>query len=71
MPLGHHHSFWNFATTKELINTYSSYTGLVDNVDSSCDSEESNDADEKQAEDECDETFFISTLQQALGEAMG
>eukprot|EP00957_Ditylum_brightwellii_P183910 14008559-Ditylum_brightwellii.AAC.1 len=62
--------FWYFATTKELINTYSSYTGMVDSMDLSCDSEESYNADEKQAEDAHGETLLMSTLQQDVDDAM-
>ena len=63
--------FRHFATTKELINTYSSYTGMVDSVDSSCNSKETDDADEKQSVAAGGETLLMSTLQRAVDDAMG
>eukprot|EP00957_Ditylum_brightwellii_P203424 15334558-Ditylum_brightwellii.AAC.1 len=55
--------FWHFVTAKDLINMYNSYTGMVDSVDSSCDSEKSDDADENQTEGAHGETLLMDTLQ--------
>eukprot|EP00957_Ditylum_brightwellii_P119291 9100794-Ditylum_brightwellii.AAC.1 len=55
---------WHFASTSELINAYSSYTGAVDNVDLNCHPDKPNDVAEKQAEDaRVDEALLMSTLQ--------
>ena len=43
--------FRHFTTTKDLINTYSSCTGIIGSIVSSFDCEESDETDEKQTEE--------------------
>ena len=42
--------FWNFTAFKDLINTFSSCTNMVDDLDSSYTFEDLDNADENQAE---------------------